>query len=66
MRCPSPPIASERAAEMYVNEELDGQGEPQYLDKVASVSGLVRVRVKLPLPVVRFQSNSSEGGPHGS
>ncbi len=33
-------LDSERAAEMYCNEELDGQGRFQYLDSTVSVSGL--------------------------
>ena len=33
-------MESERAAEMYVDELVDGQGEFQYLDSVGSVSAL--------------------------
>ena len=35
-------MAQEKAAEMYVNEEVDGGGRLLYLDKVASVSGARR------------------------
>ena len=31
-------LGTERAAEQYCNEEVDGQGRMQYLDKVGSVS----------------------------
>ncbi len=36
-------LDSEEAAELYVDEVLDGQGRFQYLDSVGSVSGLVEV-----------------------
>jgi len=36
-------LRSESAAEQYVNEEVDGQGRKQYLDKSGSVSALVEV-----------------------
>ncbi len=38
----APPIDSEEAAELYVDEVLDGAGRFVHLDKVASVSGLIR------------------------
>ena len=36
-------LASERAAEDYCNEVVDGSGRLQYLDKSGSVSALVDV-----------------------
>ena len=36
-------LGSERAAEMYVDELVDGAGRVQYLDKVASVSGAIEI-----------------------
>ncbi len=36
-------LGSELAAELYVDEVLDGRGRFQYLDSVSSVSGLVEV-----------------------
>jgi len=35
-----PPLNSEEASEMYVDDVLDGQGRPAYLDKVVSMSEL--------------------------
>ncbi len=35
-------LASERASEDYCNEVVDRNGRLQYLDKVRSVSGLIR------------------------
>ena len=36
-------LGSELAAELYVNEVLDGAGQFQYLDKSGSVSAMVEV-----------------------
>jgi len=35
-----PPLDSELAAELYVDDVLDGGGRPVYLDKVGSVSAV--------------------------
>ena len=35
-------LDSEEAAVLYVDEVLDGSGRLQYLDRVSSVSGLIR------------------------
>ena len=35
-------LGTERAAEDYCDERVDGNGRKQYLDKVVSVSGLGR------------------------
>ena len=46
-RISPPPIESEEASELYVDEVLDGSGSFQYLDKVGSVSGLEQERNSL-------------------
>jgi len=63
-------LETERAAEMYCNEEVDGAGRKLYLDEVGSVSGLGLGRDFCIWPTdrftdeqfLRFQADPSEGG----
>ena len=50
-------LASERAAEGYCNEELDGRGRQQYLDIHGSVSGLVEVEEDYDYDLTHIELN---------
>ena len=54
-------LASERAAEDYCNDLVDGGGRQLYLDKVGSVSGLSRVELGCPSQVELLPKED----PHG-
>ncbi len=58
-------LASEQAAELYVNEVLDGRGNIQYLDRSGSVSALVEVEVDAEYVPDHNQLFQQED-PHGS
>ncbi len=60
-----PPPDSEVAAEMYVDELLDGSGDFQYLDIPGSVSGLIRFELIRDLSRNRQILLPKEGS-HGS
>ena len=60
-------LASELAAELYVNEVLDGQGRFQYLDKSGSVSGPIRFDSAYDCELNQLELFPTlEGSPHGS
>ncbi len=59
-------LGSELAAEMYVDEILDGQGNIQYLDKVGSVSGLIEIENDFAYDPTHIELNHVMGDPHGS
>ena len=56
-------MGSERCSELYVDEGLTGDGRCVRLDKVGSVSGLIRFDSAMPRPA---QTMRPKGAPHGS
>ena len=58
-------LSSERAVELYVDEVLDGSGRLLHLDRVGSVSGLIRFDSRLDCELNQV-SLFPEGSPHGS
>ncbi len=59
-------LASERAAELYVDEVLDGSGRLLHLDITGSVSALVEVEDDFDYDATHIELNHVVGDPHGS
>ncbi len=75
MICPPFTFGSEQAAELYVDDQLDGQGVPTSrgltrgvkavtVDKVGSVSGLIRFDSESELGAEIIRSDHRSVGPH--
>jgi len=58
-------LASEEAAELYVDEVLDGSGRLQYLGGTVSVRGLAEAEARMVADAVMYKRFSG-GDPHGS
>ena len=59
-------LASELAAELYVDEVLDGNGRLQYVDRSLSVSALAEAEAADRFYGVQMEIPFTEGDPHGS
>ena len=67
MKIPGLPLDSELAAELYVDEVLNGDGHLVTFDRSSSVSGPIRFDLVSSRAVRRIQEKLRlQGGPHGS
>ncbi len=59
-------LDSEEAAELYVDEVLDGSGRLLYLDSSGSVSALAEAEAADRFYGVQMEMFDRQGDPHGS